>query len=628
MRLFLLLASLAAAFALAVLTTQTPPPVGADAAATAFSAQRAMIDVRRMARAPHPVGSAEHDGVQAYLFQRMAALGLRPERQTGVLSPAAVRRIEARGDSAEGLSVVNLVGVSPGRRPDLPAVLLMAHYDSVPGSPGAADDAAGVAGVLEAARAIQARGPADRDLVVLLTDGEELNLDGARAFFSEHRLRSRIGAVVNLEARGGGGRAMMFETGPGNAETIDLFARATGSVTGGATGNALAVFVYRLMPNGTDFTVAADRGLAGVNLAFLGRPDQYHSPRSTPEALDQGSVQHIGSQALEAADGFLRAPTLPRATANAVHADVFGLIFLRHSLGFGWVLLAAAAALTAFAAWGARHATGLGWREVGRGAASGLWLVASALVVAQAVRVLAGPVGRRIDTPDTYYTLLRRLPWMEAGVGLAVLAAALALLAGRARVGRRTLAAILIGAAVTASALGGLNAILIGATAVAVLLTFWPGGQDEPTWGGWLGLIVLVLIIGAVAQAFAPEAAFVFIWSGLAAALAAAASALIGARLERRGALIPAAVATIVTGGWMLGLGHFVFLGVGMDLPGALGVIALLIVVQARPLGPVGGRACRVLAVVGAACMVLACGVSLAARWAEPAPPPGVEGPG
>lgn len=628
MRLFLLLASLAAAFALAVVTTQTPPPVSADAAATAFSAQRAMIDVRRLARAPHSVGSAEHEVVQAYLFERMAALGLRPERQTGVLSPAAVRRIEARGDSAEGLSVVNLVGVSPGRRPDLPAVLLMAHYDSVPGSPGAADDAAGVAGVLEAVRAIQARGPADRDLVVLLTDGEELNLDGARAFFSEHRLRSRIGAVVNLEARGGGGRAMMFETGPGNAQTIDLFARATGSVTGGATGNALAVFVYRLMPNGTDFTVAADRGLAGVNLAFLGRPDQYHSPRSTPEALDQGSVQHIGSQALEAADGFLRAPTLPRATANAVHADVFGLIFLRHSLGFGWVLLATAAALTAFAAWGARHATGLGWREVGRGVASGLWLVASALVVAQAVRVLAGPVGRRIDTPDAYYTLLRRLPWMEAGVGLAVLAAAFALLAGRARVGRRTLAAILIGATVTASALGGLNAILIGATAVAVLLTFWPGGQDEPTWGGWLGLIVLVLIIGAVAQAVAPEAAFVFIWSGLAAALAAATAALIGARLQRRRALIPAVVATIVAGGWMLGLGHFVFLGVGMDLPGALGVIALLIVVQARPLDPVGARACRVLAVVGAACMVLACGVSLAARWAEPAPPPGVEGPG
>lgn len=628
MRLMILLASLAAAFGLAVLTTQTPPVVPASAPATAFSAERAMTDVRRIARAPHPVGSAEHAAVQAYLLDRMADLGLQPERQVGALSPAAIRRLERRGDVAEGLSVVNLVGVSPGRRSDLPAVLLMAHYDSVPGSPGAADDTAGVAGVLEAVRAIKARGPADRDLVVLLTDGEELNLDGARAFFSEHRLRSRIGAVVNLEARGGGGRAMMFETGPGNAETIDLFARANRSVTGGASGNALAVFVYRLMPNGTDFTVAADRGLAGVNLAFLGRPDQYHSPRSTPEALDQGSVQHMGSQALEAADGFLRAPTLPRATENAVHADVFGLIFLRHSLGLGWVLLAGASVLTAFAAWGARHATGLDWRDVGRGAAGGLWLVASALVVAQAVRALAGPVGRRIDTPDTYYTLLRRLPWMEAGAGLVVLAATLALLAGRARIGRRTLAAVLIGAAVLASALGGLNAILIGAAAVAVVLTFWPDGQDESRWGGWLGLIVLVLTIGAVGQIFAPEAAFVFIWSGLAAALAAATAALIGARLERGRALIPAVVATIVAGGWMLGLGHFVFLGVGMDLPGALGVIALLIVVQAWPLAPVGGRASRVLSAVGAACLVLACGVSLTARWAEPAPPPGAASPG
>src|SRR5690606_41744050 len=116
-----------------------------------------------------------------------------------------------------------------------------------------------------------------------------------------------VGAVVNLEARGGGGRAMMFETGPGNAETIDLYARATRAATGGPSSNALAVFVYRLMPNGTDFTIPARRGVAGINLAFIGRPALYHSPEATPEALDQGSVQHIGSQALETADALLRA---------------------------------------------------------------------------------------------------------------------------------------------------------------------------------------------------------------------------------------------------------------------------------------------------------------------------------
>ncbi|WP_447341202.1 hypothetical protein, partial [Mycobacterium tuberculosis] len=86
------------------------------------------------------------------------------------------------------------------------------------------------------------------------------------------------------------------------------------------------------------------------NLAFIGGPAQYHSPSSTPEALDQGSVQHIGAQALETADALLRAPTLPQATRNSVYSDVFGLGVLRHGPQTGWGLLGLAFALTAFAA--------------------------------------------------------------------------------------------------------------------------------------------------------------------------------------------------------------------------------------------------------------------------------------
>ncbi len=621
MRLLLLLAALAAALGLAVLTTQTPRPEPASAPAVDFSAERAMVDVRRIAAEPHPVGTVEHALVQAYLVGRMAELGLEPTLQAGLLSPAAVERIERRGDRAEGLQAVNLIGVLPGRDPALPAGLMMAHYDSVPGSPGAADDASGVAAILEAVRAIRARGPAERTLVVLLTDAEELNLDGARAFFSEHPLRDRIGAVVNLEARGGGGRAMMFETGPGNAETIAEFARATRDASGGPSSDSLAVFVYRLMPNGTDFTIAAQRGLAGVNLAFIGRPAQYHSPSSTPDALDQGSLQHIGSLALETADHFLRAERLPEATANAVYGDLFGLTVVRYAPGVGWLLLAAAAGLTGFAAWGARHAAGLRWAEVGKGVASGVWLLSSGLVLAQAVRVLAGPVGRRVDSPETYYTLLRRLPWMEVGVGLAMLAAVLALLAGRARIGRMAIAGVLVVAGLLTGVLGGFDPVGLGALAAALGLTFWPRGEDEGRWGGWLGLIVLVLAGGAVAQGVAPEAAHLLIWPALAAALAAAATVLIGARLKAWAAWAPAVVATVLAGGWLLGYGHGVFLGVGMDVPGALGVIALLIVMLARPLAPEPSGA-RTLAVGAAACLMLACGLSLAGRAAEPAPPP------
>jgi hypothetical protein len=623
MRLVLLLAALTAALGLAVLTTQTPRPQPANAPAAAFSAERAMRDVRLMARAPRPVGSTDHALVQAYLYGRMAELGLSPTFQAGALSPAAVRRMERNGLSTEGVSAVNLVGVLPGRNPRLPLVVLMAHYDSVPGSPGAADDASGVAAVLEAVRAIKARGPADRGLIVLLTDAEELNLDGARAFFSEHPLRDRVGAVVNLEARGGGGRALMFETGPGNAQTVDLYARAARRAEGGPSSNALAVFVYRLMPNGTDFTIAADRGLAGVNLAFIGRPAQYHSPSSTPEALDQGSVQHIGAQALETADALLRAPTLPQATRNSVYSDVFGLGVLRHGPQTGWGLLALALGLTAFAAWGARHATGLTWRQGVKGFTGSLWLLSVGMVAAQAARVLAGPIGERIDSAETYYMMLRRLPWMEAGVGLAVLAVLLALTAGRALIGRRLLAGVVAAAAVLATVLGGVDYLVLGAAGIGVALSLWPDGEDETVWGGWLGAIVLVLVLGGLVQAIAPEAALLFVWTGLAAAFAAALAALIGARLERWAALAPAAVATVLVGGWLFGLGHFIFLGVGMSQAWALALIALLILVLVRPLAPTragaNGALVHTLAGLSAAVLILGCGLSLAARHAEPA---------
>src|SRR6478672_8157480 len=392
MRLLWLAGSLALALLIAVLTLQSPPPVPATAPATEFSAARAMVDVREIAQRPHPVGSADHIRVRTLLLERMAALGLQTSIQTGPFSPEAVQRIERNGGSATGLELTNLVGVLPGRDPRLPAVALMAHYDTVPVSAGAADDTAGVAAILETVRAIRARGPADRTLVVMLTDGEELNLDGARVFWGGHPLRDRIGAVVNLEARGGGGRAMMFETGRGNAQTIGLFARTGVRATGGISSNSLAVFVYEQMPNGTDFTLPKERGVQGINLAFIGRPDQYHARGSTPDALDKGSLQHIGSQALETSDALLRARALPATTQNLVYSDLFGRVIVGHAPATGWLLLGLAFLALAAALWRARSRAGLTFADLGRGVVDGLWFLSTGLVLTQAVRLLAGPL--------------------------------------------------------------------------------------------------------------------------------------------------------------------------------------------------------------------------------------------
>lgn len=68
-----------------------------------------------------------------------------------------------------------------------------------------------------------------------------------------------------------------------------------------------------------------------------------------------------------------------------------------------------------------------------------------------------------------------------------------------------------------------------------------------------------------------------------------------------------------------MGLGHFVFLGVGMDLPGALALIGLLALLFLRPLAPPVATVRPVL-IGAAACLILACGLTLAARFAEPTP--------
>lgn len=619
-RLLLLFASLGLALALAVLTSQTPRPRGLDAPATAFSAARAMTDIEQIARAPHPVGSQEHRRVRAYLTARMNQLGLSPEAQSGALTPASVRRLSRSGGdpAAAENQAVNLVGRLPGSDGTQPAVVLMAHYDTVVGSPGAADDSAGVAAILEAVRAIRARGPAERDLIVLFTDAEELGLDGARVFFDTHPWRDRIGAVVNLEARGGGGRAAMFETGRDNGAMIGLFAKAARRADGGPAATSLAAYMYERMPNGTDFTVARDKGIAGLNLAFLGRPGQYHAANSTPANLDQGSVQHIGSQALEAADALLRAPQPPGAEPSRVYGDILGLVLVSHSQAMGWGLLALVAGLGGFAAWRARRLAGLTVGQLGRGMLDGVWFVTSGFILLQAVRLLAGPSSSRAESAEVYYTLLRRLPWIEAGAVLGLLALALVLLVGRARIPAILLAAGVFLLTALILIVSGFSPIILGVGAVAAGLSFRPRGASQ-IWGGWLGLLALAFLLGCILQAVAPEAALLFVWPVLLGAVAAAIAAALGPDLLRPAGLLAPAAAVVLGGAWLAGVGHFVILGIGIDLPGALSMIGFLVLLFLRPLSPPAGASRAVLA-GAAACLILACGLTLAGRFAEPEP--------
>ena len=327
---------------LAWAASRTPAPLSLGAPALQFSAGRAYADVRQIGGKPHPSGTAEHDRVRDYLAGRCKAMGLQTHIQSG---EAVTHSVYPQSVYIEGGDDQDVVCVLPGRDRAAPAVAVMAHYDTVPGSPGAADDSANVAAGLEVARALRASGVQQRDLVLLFTDGEEAGSIGARLFFDTDPLARRIGSVINLESMGSGGRAIMFETGKGDGPTVGLFQRTADN----PTASSLAGYIYAHMPNGTDFTVTRDLGYPGLNFAFLGRPFDYHSPSSTPETLQLGTLQHMGQQVLAATRGLLQAKALPAKGADAVYQDLLGGVVIAYPWLAGWLFLFADGAILYYA---------------------------------------------------------------------------------------------------------------------------------------------------------------------------------------------------------------------------------------------------------------------------------------
>lgn len=197
----------------------------------------------------------------------------------------------ARSRAGE-LHLTNLVGRVRGTEPGAGAIAVVAHSDSVAGSPGAGDDASGVASVLEVAHMLREH-PPRHDVVLLITDGEEAGLLGAEAFVRLHPWARDIWGVVNLDARGASGPAYVFELGPDTRRLVGQMRRNQP----GARSTSLAVWVYKRMPNGTDFTIFMREGWTGYNVAFIGDLPAYHSPNDTPERLSSRTLHHMGHSA-------------------------------------------------------------------------------------------------------------------------------------------------------------------------------------------------------------------------------------------------------------------------------------------------------------------------------------------
>jgi len=250
-----------------------------------FSTDMAFTHVEAISKQPHAVGFPAHETVRAYIVAQLEDMGLEVTLQEGYTA----------GDWANYSKAVNIVtkiqGSGEGK-----ALLLLSHYDSSPHSSlGASDAGSGVATILEGIRAyLETKATPKNDIIIVITDAEELGLNGADLFANRHAWTKEIGLVLNFEARGSGGPGNMFmETNRGNEKLLKEFVAANPHFP---VTNSLAYSIYKMLPNDTDLTVfREDQDIEGFNFAFIDDHFDYHTVRDSYTRLDRKTLTHQGS---------------------------------------------------------------------------------------------------------------------------------------------------------------------------------------------------------------------------------------------------------------------------------------------------------------------------------------------
>lgn len=317
-----------------------PGAVTASAPADAFSAERARTHQAGISTKPHPAGSAEADRVRQHIVDALSREGIASRVQQ------AVGTHEEDGVATVAY-VKNVIAKIPGER-STGTLFLAAHYDAAPASHGAGDDGAGVATLLETARALAHGDPLRNDVVLVFTDAEEPGMLGAEAFVSQAPEAKAGGVVLNVEARGSRGSSILFETSPGNERLVDVF----GTNAPAPVGTSLASDLYQQMPNDTDLTPILDSGrFTGLNFSYLDGSAVYHAPQDDIEHQSIESLQHHGSNTLATARALGDSDLAELAEPAADDATFFPVLgqLVRYPSALVWPL-AIGAALSVLAA--------------------------------------------------------------------------------------------------------------------------------------------------------------------------------------------------------------------------------------------------------------------------------------
>ena len=459
---------------------------------TAFSVDNAEHVLARVLgpEKPHPVSSPENAAVRNRILKEFAALGVpahtytaftcneQDARKFGLLPCATVTDI--------------IADVVPG---DGKAIVMMAHYDSVPAGPGASDDESSVATILETVRALKAaHAKSLHPVMAVITDGEEAGLLGANAFLQNAALKARVGAVVNVEARGTRGASLLFQTSAGDSKLIDLYAH---SVPFTST-SSLYAEIYKFLPNDTDLTLFLADGFPAYNFAFSENVRYYHSPFDTRRNLSRATLKMHGDNLLGVVRSLQQTDFAALKGSNDVYMSVLGLWLPRLPAAWALPLSILCFVVIAIAGWVTRKRDGTDgpmWSAVLMPPA----LLAGCVAIGFALAFVAQTISGMPD-PTYAYPLPMRIALGLSVWGMTMLVARMTSLHGAATSAWLWMAGL---AVVSAATLPGLSPYFLFPSIVAAVLlfvaAFVPG-----KWDGLFGRVAIFIAALAALLSWMP----------------------------------------------------------------------------------------------------------------------------
>ncbi len=304
----ILLVTVVAAGFLAYGFLTRPGARGADS--EGFLASEIPYDIEKISEKHHSVAHPEERAeVRNYLVgclnDRLKADTVRLFEYDSLVGPQN-KHVEYTFDAVDILAEF-----APSADVEDPAYLMfVAHYDSRYSQPmpkdtvwsyGAADDGYGVGVILQTVeQALKFRKDWKQGVKVLFTDAEEVGMMGMKAIWENDRhVFDNVGFVINVEARGPWGPALLFETSPGNERVMELYKSARYPFT-----YSLTTVVYTFMPNFTDFTIIKDE-IPGMNFSTIVDVNHYHTDLDNFGNISEKTIQHYGDQILPVTEEYL-----------------------------------------------------------------------------------------------------------------------------------------------------------------------------------------------------------------------------------------------------------------------------------------------------------------------------------